>query len=357
MPTPEGFINTSDGQPGAPPKITIRGNNSVTQDNSPLYVIDGFPIEGPNLGSINPQDIESIEVLKDASATAIYGARGANGVIMITTKKGKVGPPSINFSTSTGYQEITKKMDLMSPFDYLSYQREKDSVSNNFYISSGVTSPGYYTDSLFYRFFPKEKYKSVDAANMQDLMYVKAPLQNYNLTISGGDGKTNYLISGNILNQDGILVNSGYKRYQGRVNLDQVISRKIKVGINANYTYNKQWGGATQPGNISGYFASTFAPTSGYGGELDAIAAVVIGGAALSGGVGRISGTVLGALILTTTTSGLIIIGVAPDWKQVVVAILIAAAVLLQGIYGDEKEAQKLYEQSRGELKFNVRIE
>ena len=254
------IVSSSDGQPGAPPKITIRGNNSVTQDNSPLYVIDGFPIEGPNLGSINPQDIESIEVLKDASATAIYGARGANGVIMITTKKGKVGPPSINFSTSTGYQEITKKMDLMSPFDYLSYQREKDSVSNNFYISSGVTSPGYYTDSLFYRFFPKDKYKSVDAANMQDLMYVKAPLQNYNLTISGGDGKTNYLISGNILNQDGILVNSGYKRYQGRVNLDQVISRKIKVGINANYTYNKQWGGATQPGNISGYFASTFAP-------------------------------------------------------------------------------------------------
>ena len=254
------IVSSSDGQPGAPPKITIRGNNSVTQDNSPLYVIDGFPIEGPNIGSISPQDIESLEVLKDASATAIYGARGANGVIMITTKKGKVGPPIINFSTSTGYQEITKKMDLMSPYDYLSYQREKDSLSNNFFISSGVTSPGYYTDSVFYRFFSRESYKEVNTVNMQDLMYVKASLQNYNLTISGGDGKTNYLISGNILNQDGILVNSGYKRYQGRLNLDQVISSKLKVGINANYAYNKQWGGATQPGNINGYFASTFAP-------------------------------------------------------------------------------------------------
>ena len=253
-------VSSSDGQPGAPPKITIRGNNSVTQDNSPLYVIDGFPIEGPNIGSINPQDIESIEVLKDASATAIYGARGANGVIMITTKKGKTGPPVINFSTSIGYQESTKKMELMSPYDYLAYQREKDSLSNNFFVSNGVVSQGYYTDSLFYRYWSKDKYKTVNSADMQDLMYVKAPLQNYSLSVSGGDGKTNYLISGNILNQDGILVNSGYQRYQGRLNLDQVISRKLKLGINANYTYNKQWGGATQPGNISGYFASTFAP-------------------------------------------------------------------------------------------------
>lgn len=253
-------VSSADGQPGSTPKITIRGNNSVTQDNSPLYVIDGFPIEGPNIGSINPDDIESLEVLKDASATAIYGARGANGVIMITTKKGKVGPPVIKFSTSIGFQESSKVMQLMNPIDYLSYQREKDSLSNNYYVSNGITSQGYYTDSLFYRYFSKDKYSNIKGADMQKLMYVKAPLQNYSLSISGGDGKTSYLFSGNILNQDGILVNSGYQRYQGRIKLDQIINRNLKVGINSNYTFNKQWGGATQPGNINGYFASTYAP-------------------------------------------------------------------------------------------------
>lgn len=254
-------VSSSDGQPGALPKIVIRGNNSVTQDNSPLYVIDGFPLESPNIGSINPQDVESIEVLKDASATAIYGARGANGVIMITTKKGKAGPPDINFGIYFGYQEMTKKISLMNPYDYLEYQREKDSLTNNFFVSNGLVSPGYYTDSLYYRNFSKNKYLSIPAVDMQDLMYVRAPMQNYNLSISGGNDKTRYLVSGNILNQAGILVNSGYQRYQGRINLDQVVSSKIKVGINANYGYNKQWGGATQPGNINGYFASTFAPS------------------------------------------------------------------------------------------------
>ncbi len=101
-------VSANDGQPGSAYNIVIRGNNSVTQDNSPLYVVDGFPIENPNNNVISPEDIESIDVLKDASATAIYGARGANGVIIITTKRGK-GKTSVSFNSNVGMNEAIKK--------------------------------------------------------------------------------------------------------------------------------------------------------------------------------------------------------------------------------------------------------
>ncbi|MBS1566647.1 MAG: TonB-dependent receptor plug domain-containing protein, partial [Bacteroidetes bacterium] len=115
-----------DGQPGSAINIVIRGNNSVTQDNSPLYVVDGFPIESPNNSVINPQDIESMDILKDASATAIYGARGANGVIIITTKKGKSGPPVISLNASYGQQQNIKTMKVMNPYEFVKYQLEKN---------------------------------------------------------------------------------------------------------------------------------------------------------------------------------------------------------------------------------------
>ncbi len=112
-------VSSVDGQPGSTNNIVIRGNNSVTQSNSPLYVIDGFPIEDPNTNSINPDDIESLVVLKDASSTAIYGARGANGVILITTKSGKEGPPVVSFGASYSFQKTTNTVNLMSPYDFV----------------------------------------------------------------------------------------------------------------------------------------------------------------------------------------------------------------------------------------------
>src|SRR5690606_34266694 len=105
--------------------IVIRGANSLTQDNSPLYVIDGFPIEDPETAGINPDDIESINILKDASATAIYGSRAANGVIVIETKKGKLGSPVISFNSSIGPQVAAKKMDMLSPRQFVEYQIER----------------------------------------------------------------------------------------------------------------------------------------------------------------------------------------------------------------------------------------
>jgi TonB-dependent SusC/RagA subfamily outer membrane receptor len=118
-------VSSGEGTPGGTMNIVIRGNNSLTQENSPLYVIDGFPVEDPTVGSsINPNDIESIDILKDASATAIYGARGANGVIIITTKKGKIGEPVFTYDGSFGVQRITRKIPMMDAYEFVRMQSE-----------------------------------------------------------------------------------------------------------------------------------------------------------------------------------------------------------------------------------------
>ena len=122
-------ITSSTGQPGRY-RYSNQGNNSITQANSPLYIIDGFPVEGADNNLINPADIESIEVLKDASATAIYGSRGANGVIMITTKKGKT-PPVVQLERILWLAKVTKTMEMMSPYDFVVQQLERDTTTNN----------------------------------------------------------------------------------------------------------------------------------------------------------------------------------------------------------------------------------
>ncbi|MDP3394603.1 TonB-dependent receptor [Sediminibacterium sp.] len=229
-------VSSESGQPGSGINIVIRGNNSITQDNSPLYVVDGFPIENQDNNIINPKDIESIEVLKDASATAIYGARGANGVIIITTKKGKEGPAVISFDASYGVQNNLRKIPMMSAYDFVKYQIEYDPTPvspTNFpsptqvYLANGKTL---------------DDYKSVKGTDWQDLVLRQAPMANYNLSIRGGNAQTKYSISGSVLNQDGIMIGSGYKRYQGRVVLDQTVNSKLKVGINANYSSLQQSG-------------------------------------------------------------------------------------------------------------------
>lgn len=221
-------VTASDGQPGAPMQISIRGNNSITQSNSPLYVIDGFPIEDPTNNIINPAEVESIDILKDASATAIYGARGANGVIIITTKKGKIGDPTISYQNYFGFQQNLKQQELLSPYEFVKYQLE---------FNSAVYTPIYLKDGR-----DLEYYRNVQGINWQDKIFNTAPMQNHFLSINGGTDKTRYSISGSYLNQDGIIVNSGFNRYQGRVILDQTITPKLKVGINLNYSSTKTYG-------------------------------------------------------------------------------------------------------------------
>jgi TonB-linked SusC/RagA family outer membrane protein len=217
-------VSGADGQPGDVNNIVIRGAGSITQDNSPLYVVDGFPLEDANNNSINPSDIESIDILKDASATAIYGARGANGVIIITTKRGKIGDPVIAYNGYYGFQKNTKTLDLMSPYEFVKYQLELDPAnSTTTYLSDGKTL---------------EDYRNVKGLNFQDQIYRTAPMQSHDISIRGGSDKTRYSISGNIIDQDGVIINSGFTRYQGRFTLDQSVNKKLKVGINLNYSYS-----------------------------------------------------------------------------------------------------------------------
>ena len=224
-------VSSTDGQPGSAINIVIRGNNSITQDNSPLYVVDGFPIEDPNNNAVNPSDIESIEVLKDASATAIYGARGANGVILITTKKGHPGPPVINFGVSDGIQQVTRHMDMMDPYDFVKYQLEIDSTAAGIpvtsYLAGGRTL---------------QSFANTPGIDWQSYIYHTAPMQTYNLSMTGGSAQTRYAVSGSVLNQDGVIINTGYKRYQGRIVLEQNVGKKLKVGLNSNYSYLRQSG-------------------------------------------------------------------------------------------------------------------
>ena len=227
-------VTSSDGRPGSGVNIVIRGNNSVTQSSSPLYVVDGFLLEDQNNNTINPADIESIDVLKDASATAIYGARGANGVIVITTKKGKEGKPVFSFSSSTGVQENTNPIEMMNPYEFVKYQLEltpnptgSPRTPTEIYLANGKTL---------------DYYKTQPGIDWQDKTQRVAILTNNNLSVSGGTKKLKYVFSGSTIDQDGILLNSNYKRYQGRTVLDYKITDKLKVGVNANYSYLRQSG-------------------------------------------------------------------------------------------------------------------
>jgi TonB-dependent starch-binding outer membrane protein SusC len=231
------MVSSTEGQPGSANTIIIRGNNSITQDNSPLYVIDGFPIETPDNNILNPNDIESIDVLKDASATAIYGARGANGVIIITTKKGKEGPPVVRYSGSYGVQKNLRTIPVMNPYEFVKLQQEVPNVSdlNATYLANGVTL---------------DDYKSANGIDWQKRLYRQAPMQDHSLSVTGGAAKTKYSLSGEVFDQDGIVINSSFKRYQGKLSLDQTVNDKLKTGGYVLFTNTKRYG--TAPSSMSG---------------------------------------------------------------------------------------------------------
>lgn len=221
-------VTTSDGSLGAEANITIRGNNSLTQSSEPLYVIDGFPSESSMALALNSADIESIDILKDASATAIYGARGANGVIVITTKQGIEGKPKINFSASWTGNKISNRVELMDAYEFVDFQTDM-------YNATGSTNIYLYHDGVDYSL---EDYRNVASYDWQDKIYRPAFVQNYNISLSGGskEAGNRYSASMSVLDQDGIIVNSNFERYQGKINFSQNIGKKIKADINVNYS-------------------------------------------------------------------------------------------------------------------------
>jgi TonB-linked SusC/RagA family outer membrane protein len=222
-------VSSADGQPGKGLNIVIRGPGSLTQSISPLYVVDGFPVEDLDPATINPEDIESMSILKDASSTAIYGSRAANGVVLIQTKKGKAGKPVISVGASSGLQLNRKKIELMSPYEYVRYQLERfpTSVEGHRYLAGGKTL---------------EDYKNVAGVDFQDYVFTKGRINIYNLAIRGGNEQTKYSVSGSFFDQEGVVINTGLKRYTGRIQLDHTISNRIKVGFTAGYAAVTSWG-------------------------------------------------------------------------------------------------------------------
>ncbi|MDR2283046.1 MAG: SusC/RagA family TonB-linked outer membrane protein, partial [Sphingobacterium sp.] len=222
-------VNSFEAQPGSTAEITIRGGNSLTQSNAPLYVVDGFPMEDFSISSLNPADVESINILKDASASAIYGSRGANGVIIIETKKGKPGTPEIAYQGYYGIQSPIKRMQMMNPYEFVKYQLElSPEGSKSLYLDKPAMT--------------LDDYRQAPSIDWQSLLFRNAPMLNNMLSVRGASTHTKYAFSASHLKQDGVIINSGFNRMQFRANMEQNISSKIKTSLQINYAKDKNYG-------------------------------------------------------------------------------------------------------------------
>lgn len=238
-------VSSSEGTPGGTMNIVIRGNNSLTQDNSPLYVIDGFPVEDAAIAStINPSDIESLDILKDASATAIYGARGANGVVIITTKKGKVGKAQITYDGSVTMHHVTRTIPMMDAYEFVKLQAET-------YPASIANLTGGYLMEYQGKQWTLDDYRGIFQYDWQDEILRTALQHNHNIRLTGGTEGVRYNASVSYYNQDGILLNSGYERFQARANT--VIKRdKLDISLTTNYSRSIQTGSTPSGTSYSG---------------------------------------------------------------------------------------------------------
>lgn len=218
------MVWNTDASPGGNTIVRIRGMNSITGGNSALIVVDG--LIGGNLSSLNPNDIASIEVLKDASATAIYGARGANGVVLVTTKRGEKSKPKINYNYTITNAKLTKKLPLMSAVDFAKNVNARHLAVDNL----GITPLPIFSDSQI------DSLQRYGGTDWQSLVYRAATTQNHQLSVSGGTDNLYYFVSGGYLDQKGILINTNYKRYSLRANLEAKLTKWASFAINWNGT-------------------------------------------------------------------------------------------------------------------------
>lgn len=238
-------VNAGSGKLGQGIQVRVRGQSSVSASNQPLYVIDGIPVTTENLAfaggatnplnDINPQDIESIEILKDASAAAIYGSRAANGVVLISTKRGKAGRTNITFGAQYGSSAPTRKLRFLNTEEYVKFYRMAAANSDRI---DGIDpkDPDSYT-SYMESFFEAQSLGTFGKANQAstnwgDLAYQDAPFQQYDLNLNGGNEKTSFYVSGQYLDQKGILIGNQLGRFSGRINLDHRVSDRFRAGIN-----------------------------------------------------------------------------------------------------------------------------
>ncbi|MBC8988281.1 TonB-dependent receptor [Pedobacter sp. N36a] len=266
-------VNTNSGQPGGGISVQIRGISTLGANQEPLYVIDGVfyggdvngaiftggsPTTNP-LATISPSDIESIDILKDASATAIYGSQASNGVVIVTTKKGKSGPPKINFDMSYGIQELPRYLPVMELPEYAAFRNVRDvqnfAIPNPLFADPSVLGPG---------------------TNWQEAIFGTAPVQNYNISLNGGDARTTYGLNFGHLNQDGIAIKSDFKRYNVRLNLETKVASWLKVATNIsgnriNENINNQDGNLVQLAIRQSPDIAVRNPDGTYGGPSSAL--------------------------------------------------------------------------------------
>lgn len=207
-------VSQNTGAPGGNISVRIRGTNSINGNSEPLYVVDGIQIsnggginEVSPLSTINPNDIESVEILKDASASAIYGSRAANGVVLITTKRGRTGATRVTIDSYYGVQNATKTLPVLNAAQFA--QLENEVFKNSYYPNPASLGEG---------------------VNWQGVIFRQAPIQNHQLSINGGNDKTQLALSANYFSQDGIIINSAFSRYSFRLNVDHRISERVKIG-------------------------------------------------------------------------------------------------------------------------------
>ena len=214
-------VTTTEGSPDADVKIRVRGGGSLSQDNSPLYIVDGFPVS--SISDIAPNDIESIDVLKDASSTAIYGARGANGVVIVTTKSGKEGKVQVNFGASLGIRKVMKELDVLSPYDYAKYQYETQ----------------YGKDQEYGDWRDMDIWKSVAGSNWQDKLFGRTGLQQiYNLSVSGGSKDTKFNISYSRTDDKSIMMGSDFTKDNINAKLNTNLNKWLSLDFNARLAYS-----------------------------------------------------------------------------------------------------------------------
>jgi len=258
-------VRQQTGMPGSGFTLLVRGTGSISAGTEPLYVIDGFPLDinsqntaggfsnGNPLNNLNPDDIESIQVLKDAAAGAIYGSRAANGVVLITTKRGQIGKPRLALNANAGISQVSRKLDVLKPAEWINMATE---LENYKWVNSATTgrtadqsiaqrqailglSPTQY--NTIYMPDPRWSmpgHPGIEFVNWQDSAFRTAPFQNYEVSASGGTDNVRYFVSGNYLNQGGTLINTGYTNYSARANVEATIAKKFKLGFNLAPTYS-----------------------------------------------------------------------------------------------------------------------
>ena len=236
-------ITQSDGTPGSGFDIKIRGVGSLNEDSAPLYIVDGF--EMSNIDYLANSDIESVEVLKDASASAIYGARAANGVVLVTTKSGKEGKPVITYNGSASYRNISKKLDVLSTYEFVKLQTELKDTYEKVYYQEGNDKEG-----VPYRHQTIDDYRNDSGVDWQDEAFKPTWSQGHDISVSGGQKGTTYAASFSHYDEDGIFTNSGYKKNAGKLRIDQQISKAIRANATINYSNTIKEGTGTS-GTVS----------------------------------------------------------------------------------------------------------